>query len=77
MQDTDIMSQDEFIAGRSQVMASRRPHQLEGHSDAGCELQKLLDPSGELFLFQCTCGAKHQFEYIEDATGDRRLTVKK
>ena len=77
MQDTDIMSQDEFIDGRSQVMASWQRHQLEGHSDAGCELQKSLDPSGEQFLFQCTCGVKHQFEYMEDATGVRSLTVKK
>ena len=77
MTDTDIMTQDEFIAGRIQVMASWQRHQLEVHSDAGFELQKSLDPSGEQFLFQCTCGVKHQFEYIEDAAGTHLLTVKK
>ena len=77
MQDIDIMSQDEFIAARSQVRASWQRHQLEGHSNEGRELHKSLDPSGEQFLFQCTCGVNHQFEYIEDAAGVRHLTVKK
>ena len=77
MDDTESITQDEFIAGRILVTAFLQSRQLEVHNDAECELRKSLDPSGERFLFQCTCGAKHQFDYTEDASGVRHLTVKK
>ena len=75
MEMTMEMTMEDYVLRRkSQLKASRLNHESLEPSDKERARLKVLDPLGEKFPFQCSCGVKHLFEYTE-SEGVRRLAV--
>lgn len=60
----------------SRLKADTHRRESEKQSRVVSALEKFLDPAGEMFPFQCTCGVTHQFSYSETPEGLRRLMAK-
>lgn len=78
----DTMTLAEFVALRREVRQSQCAddldrHQLPAQRNAEPLVEKSLNPQGETFPFQYSCGVRHQFEYIENVEGLRLLKVKR
>ena len=75
MEHKDEMTIGEWVKARTELADGFRSLQLERQDDVECARTKVLDPNGETFPFQCSCGVTHQFEYTENE-GARLLVVK-
>lgn len=78
---TAIMTDAEFIefrrtARQSQCEGEPGHHESPGRNSEVFVMEKVLRLPAETFAFQCSCGAKHQFEYIENEEGTRLLRVR-
>ena len=70
---TDLEWDNSF---RTQSKGSLESRELEKPNGGERVKQKELNPLGEVFPFQCSCGVKHQLEYSENKEGLHFLTVK-
>ena len=64
------MTSDQFMAARSlSIRAAQDRYLSEERDNAGERLSKQLKLPDERFPFQCSCGVKHQFHYIQNSEG--------
>ena len=61
---------------KTQSKVSLQSRELEKPNGGDRAKQKELNPLGEVFPFQCSCGVTHQLEYSENKEGLRLLLVK-
>lgn len=73
---TKSLTTDElFEEFKTQQKAVRLNRELKKQNNAERAIRITLNPLGEEFPFQCSCGAKHLFWYIENKKGVRFLTL--
>ena len=63
-----------LAVARSQLMGAPLNRESKERNCVERARLKVLDPKGEKFPFQCSCGVKHQFSYRE-SEGERLLEV--
>ena len=69
----NTISQNEYV--KTRLGDARRIRESQEQIGGESLVEKSLDPLGEKFPFQCSCGAKHQFLYIENEAGLRLLRL--
>ncbi|MFZ3116036.1 MAG: hypothetical protein WA121_10595 [Syntrophales bacterium] len=70
------MTDNEWFSHQIQLQADLRNQILKKPCNGEYAKQKVLDPLGQEFPFQCSCGVIHLFSYTETPEGQRVLTVK-